>query len=262
MLLRRDWEFLFDQLKSTHAVAQYFERVAAEEIVLGEEPVRYYDLARADDEAAPSQFPKDLLGSGTVVSAPLLPMAPAATRDRRAHQMVRTMLEDIAVTRLTTASEDDRLRILAELDRLPVAQRAAIGQFVLDAMGKVTQHRRSGVLWQMRSLRGEGGRAHLGFGACSHPYNEDIQAGFRLWTQLRHHDVVSVTKDIERLTTVAVLLTPRNDGRRPWDTSVSAVSGELGFRRLSSTSFGSYGRRPPLRSASGRRARCHPRAPG
>jgi hypothetical protein len=81
VLLRRDWEFLFDQLKSTHAVVRYFERVAGEELALGDEPVRYYDLARADAEASPSEFPKDLLGPGVVVSAPLLPMAPAASDD-------------------------------------------------------------------------------------------------------------------------------------------------------------------------------------
>jgi hypothetical protein len=31
------------------------------------------------------------------------------------------------------------------------------------------------------------------------------------------------------LTTVAVLLTPRTDGKRPWDTTMVAVSGALDF---------------------------------
>ena len=169
-LLRRDWEFLFDQLKSTHAVVQYFERIAGEEVALGDEPVRYDDLARADAGASPSEFPKDLLGPGVAMSAPLLPIAPAASDDQSAHQIVRAMLEDIALTRLTTSSEEERVRVLAELDRLPVSQRAAIGRVVLGAMATVSEHRASGVIWQMRSVRGEGGRTHLGFGACSHPY--------------------------------------------------------------------------------------------
>jgi hypothetical protein len=38
VLLRRDWEFLFDQLKSTHTVAQYFEPAASEALELGQEP--------------------------------------------------------------------------------------------------------------------------------------------------------------------------------------------------------------------------------
>ena len=57
----------------------------------------------------------------------------------------------------------------------------------------------------------------------------NIKTGFSLWTQLRHHDVVSATGDTGRLTTVAVLMTPRTGGHRPWDTSVTAVSGELSF---------------------------------
>lgn len=47
VLLRRDWEFLFDQLKSTHAVCGYFERVPGDSIELGDEPMRYSgDFAR------------------------------------------------------------------------------------------------------------------------------------------------------------------------------------------------------------------------
>ncbi|WP_405466679.1 hypothetical protein OG783_28720 [Streptomyces jietaisiensis] len=34
-LLRRDWEFLFNQLRSTHAVVGYLHRVAASAPVLG-----------------------------------------------------------------------------------------------------------------------------------------------------------------------------------------------------------------------------------
>jgi len=48
VLLRRDWEFVFEQLKSTSAVIAYFDRVAGETVTLGNEFVRYYDLAQAD----------------------------------------------------------------------------------------------------------------------------------------------------------------------------------------------------------------------
>jgi hypothetical protein len=41
VLLRRDWELLFEHLPSTHAVVGYIERVVAEEAVpLSEEPAR------------------------------------------------------------------------------------------------------------------------------------------------------------------------------------------------------------------------------
>ena len=51
VILRRDWEFLFDQLKSTYSVTRYLERVAGEASELGNEPVRYFRLAQADEEA-------------------------------------------------------------------------------------------------------------------------------------------------------------------------------------------------------------------
>jgi hypothetical protein len=228
-LLRRDWEFLFDQLKSTHAVAEYLERVIDDPIELGHEPLRYYDLARADHEAAPEELDPALVGPGRAVPSPVLPLTRAASEDLEAHQMVRTIFEDIACTRLKKASEADRLRVLAELDRLPVGERAEIGRFMIDALAHVTKDPTDGVLWSMRSVRGSAGRAHLGYGACSHPLGPDVELGFSLWAQLRHHDVVSVTKDVAGLMTVAVLLTPRDDGELPWDTTVAAVSGEPKF---------------------------------
>ena len=229
VLLRRDWEFLFDQLKSTRAVVDYHHRVAGEELALGREPIRYYDLAQADAAAPREAFPPELAGAGRVFASPMLPVAPAATDDRAAHQLVRALFEDIATARFTKADELNRLRILAELDRLPVGQRAQVGQFVLEAMQRVSEHRSGDAMWQLRSLRGDGGGVHLGFGACSRPYTEEILHTFALWAQLRHRDVVSVTRDVAGLTTVAVLVTPRTDGRRPWDTTVVAVSGDIQF---------------------------------
>ena len=79
VVLRRDWEFLFDQLKSTHAVAQYFERVAGKELALGDEPLRYYGLAQADASATPAAVLPELLGVGELFSTPLLPIAPVAS---------------------------------------------------------------------------------------------------------------------------------------------------------------------------------------
>jgi hypothetical protein len=143
--------------------------------------------------------------------------------------MVRLIFEDIAGTRLQRASEQDRLRVLAELDRLPVGQRARIGQFVLDAMAEVNRVTDDGSAWRLRSVRGRDGRTHLGFGACSRPYSDEIRDIFGWWVQLRHHDLLEKTAADDGLTTVAVLLTPRTDGQRPWDTTMCAVSGALNF---------------------------------
>jgi hypothetical protein len=233
VLLRRDWEFLFEQLKSTTSVAQYLERVAGEPSELGFEAVRYYDLAQADAEAPPDAFAPELVAGGEVISAPLLPLAPAGTDDRRALQILRTLMEDIAVTRLTSTSEADRLRMLSEIDRLPVGQRAVIGRRVLDYMAQVDEDvTQPGLVWRMSSVRAADGRIHLGFGTCSHPYTDpSVAVGLQAWTQLRHYDVLQAAGPnvVDELTTVAVIATPRFDGKRPWDTSVSAVSGPVSF---------------------------------
>ncbi|MBB4661778.1 hypothetical protein [Conexibacter arvalis] len=229
VLLRRDWDFLFDQLKSTNAVVRYLERVADEPAVLGSEPVRYHELALADHDALPTRLDPQLVGNGTPIHSPVLPLLPAASDDRNAHGIVRTLFEDFATTLAERMSIEDRLRVLAELDRLPVGERTGFGRFVLRAFQEVSTDDRGGILWRLRSIRGAAGHAHLGFGACSHPHDENIQAGFRTWVQLRHHDVLAATRDVDGLMTVGLLLTPSVRFRRPWDTTVVAVSGDFGF---------------------------------
>jgi hypothetical protein len=108
VMLRRDWDFLFDQMKSTHAVVAYLERVAGDPVPLGDEPARYYQLAVADHEAEPTGIDPALVGDGRVVSVPLLPLV-AHPEDARIHLLVRSIFEDIAIapaprsTRLTAS---------------------------------------------------------------------------------------------------------------------------------------------------------------
>jgi hypothetical protein len=229
-MLRRDWEFLFDQLKSTSAVAEYCVRVADEPVEIGTEPARYYQLAQADHNAPQEPIDPRLTVPGhPVVSTPKLPLAPAASDDLSAHRMVRTVLEHIAVTRLMHAKEEDVLRMLSELDRLPVSSRAAFGRFLIDAIWEAKNSEDHAIVWRYKSLRGNQGQAHLAYAACNRPHDQMIEAAFHLWVRLRHHEVVSVTGDQENLTTVGVLLTPREDETLPWDTTVAAVSGNMGF---------------------------------
>jgi hypothetical protein len=224
VLLRRDWEFLFDQLKSTYAVGQYCERVAGEPLELGTEPLRYYELANADAETEPEVID----GPGPTISAPLLPLAPAGSDDLEAHYMVREMLEAIAAPRSLVASESDRLRVLAELDRLPVGHRANIGRFLLASMEEVLPEPAGQIVWRMRSLRGPTGQVHLGFAVSSRSHSAELQDLFGWWVQLRHHDVMTTRGDLEELTTVGVLLTPR-DGGEKWDTTMAAISDDPEF---------------------------------
>ena len=130
MLLRRDRQFLFDQLKSTHAVVEYLRRAAEEPIEIGKEPERYYRLATADHTKAPESLDQRLL-TPHHISAPIpsLPLQPAASRDRSAHILIRDLGEDVAVAPITNNAdvvpgESSRLLILGEVDRLPVAARS------------------------------------------------------------------------------------------------------------------------------------------
>jgi hypothetical protein len=229
-MLRRDWEFLFDQLKSTSAVVDYCVRVANEPNEIGTEPARYYQLAQADHDAPQEAIDSRLVVPGhPVLSTPKLPLAPAASDDLGAHQMVRTVLEHIALTRVMRAKEEDMLSILAELDRLPVGSRAVFGRFLIDAIFEAKNSSDERIMWRYKSLRGNRGQAHLAFAACNRAFSEEIEGAFHMWVRLRHHEVVSVTEDIENLVTAGVLLTPRNEKARPWDTTVAAVSGDMGF---------------------------------
>jgi hypothetical protein len=237
VLLRRDWEFLFDQLKSTHAVAQYLRRVSGDAIDLGSESSRYYERALEDANAEPEVLPPELIGPGRTVSVPMLPLAPAADDDFAEHQLIRAIYEDFALVPLTSSTEADRLRTLAELDRVAVGDRANVGQFLMKAMKEASAEAEkakkandsNGVWWSLRSIRSSAGGAHLGYGACSRPYNNDIRKGLELWVRLRHHDLVSVTGDADERTTVAVLLTPSRHRSHPWDTTVVTVTGDMGF---------------------------------
>jgi hypothetical protein len=224
VLLRRDWEFLFDQLKSTHAVAQYVERVAGDPIELGQEAVRYFELAQADEATPPGVLDPRILGpSGRQFSAPLLPMRAAATEDgRRPHLLVRALLEDVAVSGGINVDETDRLPMLAALDTLTVATRTEIGKFVLNAMEAMRQVSGDVPEWRLRRAvgkRDDGASVQLGFGACSQPHSKMIQDLFGWWVLLRQHDLYQVVEKPDALVTVGLILTPRSDGPRTWDTT-------------------------------------------
>jgi hypothetical protein len=225
ILLRRDWEFLFDQLKSTHAVGRYLKRVAGESSPLGIESTRYYEYATADLEAEPTPLkPQFQLRGIQEASEPLLPLAPAGTEDPGDHQMFRKILEDIASIELSTMPETDRVKALGDLDSLPIVQRALVGQYLragLDSVAKIKST--DEVLWHLRRISGAGS-TQLGFGVCSQ-FSSHIQWAFGAWLELRHHEFSERIQEPETVS-IGVLLTPRLDGLLPWDTSMSVLRGE------------------------------------
>jgi hypothetical protein len=230
VLLRRDWDFLFDQLRSTSAVVDYLFRVAGDESHnLGHEPARYFELAKADDEAVETNGPAEWTKSLDIptFSRPILPTIPASNMDEAGATVFRLILEDIAETRFER-DESDRLKILSMLDRYPVCERAELGRLLLTHLDDVVATT-TGVKWQFRRTILDDGYLQLAFGACS-SFSELHREAFGQWAMLRHQEFSQFREpdDSHEHRTVAVLLTPREDRARLWDTTSFTVFGDLG----------------------------------
>jgi hypothetical protein len=102
-----------------------------------------------------------------------------------------------------------------------------MGRFLEDGLEKTVEAKQDETVWRLRRYVGGLERAHLAFGVCS-KFSEMHRELFGSWVQLRHYDHCELRGDTE-ITTVAVLLTPRRDGVRAFDTTVSAVRGEIEF---------------------------------
>lgn len=142
------------------------------------------------------------------------------------------IFEDIAISVAPTVTETDRLRFLATLDSLPVAHRSLIGNFLLEGM-EAAQEEPDGdaPVWRFRRAASSQGEhpVQLAFCVCSQEHDEMIQDLFSWWVQLRHHDFTETVGKGDSVTTVGVLVTPRRDGTRPWDTTMIATAGDLGL---------------------------------
>jgi hypothetical protein len=230
VLLRRDWEFLFEQLKSTYAVLEYLRRVSTTDPVpLGREPVRYYEMAAADAAMRPS--PVDprlaLINFSFSGATPMLPQAPAGHGGYQHHLLVRAVLEDIATIRLGAdgITYADLLDVLAALDATPVGYRAELGRTVLGWFAEVAKHPPgAGITWRFRGIIW-GGRPYLLFGVANR-FNKMVQEAFSTYVSLRHQQHLDLMPERAKMMTVGVLLTPRQDRSGGWDTTMAAALGE------------------------------------
>lgn len=202
----------------------YLHRVGASTPVLGGEPERYYELAAEDANAVPGEVdPSWTRRGGQPHSVPLLPAAPADSDDDEAHTMVRIMLEDVATSPVGPDEREAWQRVLASLDSLPVGYRTDLGPFLLDALAAVAGTEAGTKACRMRTFVAGPNRDQLGFAVCS-ALTDLSRAAFSAWLRLRHHERGESAERV-RLTSVGVLLTPRTDGYREWDTTVVAVNG-------------------------------------
>jgi hypothetical protein len=74
----------------------------------------------------------------------------------------------------------------------------------------------------------DGGRLHLAFGTCS-TFSDLHKEAFRRYAMIRHYEIGEVLElgDAQTRITLAVLLTPRYDSARLWDTTLFGLEGDL-----------------------------------
>lgn len=228
VMLRRDWEFLWDQLRSATAIVDYVHRVAGEDepLELGAETHRYFDLAGRDAAAPASELPAWLSETGASrTSAPLLPRDPAASADQFGHAIFHRILEDIANTDFT-GDEADRLRLLSHIDRVAVATRADLGRTLLRRLVACARALPDGHRMEHRILLVDDGELQLTFTTMSQLTNIHREI-YKTWLLHRRQTFLrsSEAQGPVYPWTVGVLLTPRAGGHRPWDTTVIATNG-------------------------------------
>jgi len=228
VMTRRDWEFLWDQLRSATAIVDYIHRVATEEepLELGAESNRYLDLAEKDAESPPERLPEWISETGATHSnLPRLPHDPAASADPFGHAIFQRILEDIADTDFT-GDETDRITLLSHIDRVAVGARAELGRLLLRRLIQCAEAAPDGHRMDHRIMYIDQGSLQITFTTMSQLTDYHLEI-YRSWLLLRRQDLLEKSGALGPIYpwTVGVLLTPRADGRRPWDTTTIATNG-------------------------------------
>lgn len=241
IMLRRDWEFLWNQLRSVSAVVDYIHRVSTEDepAELGSETHRYFDLADRDLHAAASSSPHWIKDADAgPMNDPRLPKDPASAGDELGFRIFQRILEDIAATDFT-GDETDRVQVLAHIDRVPVTTRAELGRTLLRRLIACSDAPRGELRVEHRLLYIDHGELHLSF-TCMGKLTGYYQETFRTWLLHRRQRFLtqSNSKGPVWPWSVGVLLTPRpSTNERLWDTTVIATNGppqfdDAEYRRL------------------------------
>jgi hypothetical protein len=229
VLLRRDWEFLFDHLHSTRAVLAYLTRVAGEPLALGREPMRYHEYALADIDTAPTPVDARLTHFlGISASTAHAPLHPAGYDDMPAHLLLRVIMEDIADSPLPPGTpQDDLLWVLSELDGMPVEARTELGNTLIGFMASLADWTGEGTRVHSRTVTpNPGAFSPLLFMAASR-LSDEAKHALLFKTQLLHHDYHAAA-DTPEGSTVGIMLTPSQHPRRRWDTTMQAAKGNQG----------------------------------
>lgn len=254
ILLRRDWEFLWGQLRSVAAIVDYAHRVANDDrIPLGTEASRYFDLADRDARAESEPIEPWMADVSEIrqISGPRLPQEPVDTSDVVGHDVFHRILEDIAATDFT-GDEQTRVEVLTLIDQVAVTHRAELGRTLLRRIDHCALAPADALLAQHRVVFIDHGRLHLAFSVYSQLTGHHRQL-YETWLLLRRQGFLQLSgaDGPDYPWSVGVLLTPRPDGQRLWDTTVFATNSgpaydEDEFTRLEQLFAESKGRDPVI----------------
>lgn len=254
ILLRRDWEFLWGQLRSVAAIVDYAHRVANDDrIPLGTEASRYFDLADRDTRAESEPVEPWMARVSEIrqISGPRLPREPVDTSDVVGHDVFHRILEDIAATDFT-GDEQTRIEVLALIDQVAATHRAELGRTLLRRIDHCALAPADTLLAQHRVVFIDRGRLHLAFSVYSQ-FTGHHRRLYETWLLLRRQEFLQTSgaDGPDYPWSVGVLLTPRPDGRRLWDTSVFATNSgpaydQHEFTRLEQVFAESRGRDPAV----------------
>ncbi|MBB5801224.1 hypothetical protein F4560_000992 [Saccharothrix ecbatanensis] len=228
VLMRRDWEFLFNHLYSTRAVLVYLHRVAGEPLELGGEPLRYHEFALADREVEPDPVAPKLAGFGTAVSTARAPLSPAGRDDMAAHLLLRVIMEDIARTPLVEEREADRIKVLADIDGFPIDARTELGRTLLGFMSAIGSWTGEGVRTETRLVAPNPDEFTPMVFMVASQLEEHVRGVFHGRVHLFHYDLHG-SEAADGQGVVGVLLTPSRHPEWLWDTTMFAVDGLQGY---------------------------------
>jgi hypothetical protein len=137
-------------------------------------------------------------------------------------------LEDIATSPVPDGTDPtDVLEVLAAIDAAPVAYRAELGADMLQSLSDPVGKSNEEMHWWIRQMSWDD-RPHLMF-AVANRLGRDVQDAFNAYVQLRHQQYRELISERGERLSAGILLTPRFDQVRAWDTTLAATRGDQQF---------------------------------
>ena len=161
------------------------------------------------------------------MSTARVPLNPAGRDDMEAH-LLRVIMEDIARIPLAEEREVDRIKVLADLDGLPVDARTELGRTLLGFMSAIGSWTGDGVRTDTQLVAPNPD----GFTPwCSWSPHDSTRRSvvFHGLVHLFHYDLHG-PEATDHQGVVGVLLTPSRHPERLWDTTMFAVDGSHGYK--------------------------------